>query len=213
MWPHSLEVMGLKACHQMPMIMLGKLCSIYFVFNWRINASSEVRSWEVIGWLYLKGNALAGSVFCYIPPVCWMLSLGAWIFTGGTHCGLMKYIGEVVRDNTISRSSEENVVAIGIAAWGMISNRESLIRSGDNDVRNMYRLVGKQRGGLAVNYTDYVSDWLLLSAITVSVRGCCSQLCDDQVEWSVKLCLYVQQSRPQQNAFQCNVCVEAHLPT
>ncbi|XP_057278293.1 transient receptor potential cation channel subfamily M member 8 isoform X3 [Pezoporus wallicus] len=52
---------------------------------------------------------------------------------GGTHYGLMKYIGEVVRDNTISRSSEENVVAIGIAAWGMISNRESLIRSGDTD--------------------------------------------------------------------------------
>nr|XP_047914348.1 transient receptor potential cation channel subfamily M member 8 isoform X21 [Anser cygnoides] len=60
-------------------------------------------------------------------------SKGAWIFTGGTHYGLMKYIGEVVRDNTISRSSEENVVAIGIAAWGMISNRESLIRNGDND--------------------------------------------------------------------------------
>ncbi|XP_064015791.1 transient receptor potential cation channel subfamily M member 8 isoform X2 [Pogoniulus pusillus] len=60
-------------------------------------------------------------------------SKGAWIFTGGTHYGLMKYIGEVVRDNTISRSSEENVVAIGIAAWGMVSNRESLIRSGDND--------------------------------------------------------------------------------
>ncbi|XP_060137605.1 transient receptor potential cation channel subfamily M member 8 isoform X1 [Zootoca vivipara] len=56
-------------------------------------------------------------------------SKGAWIFTGGTHYGLMKYIGEVVRDNTISRSSEENVVAIGIAAWGMVSNRESLIRN------------------------------------------------------------------------------------
>ncbi|KAM4698373.1 transient receptor potential cation channel subfamily M member 8 [Rhinophrynus dorsalis] len=56
-------------------------------------------------------------------------SKGAWIFTGGTHYGLMKYIGEVVRDNTISRSSEEKVVAIGIAAWGMISNRETLIRS------------------------------------------------------------------------------------
>ncbi|XP_069841298.1 transient receptor potential cation channel subfamily M member 8 [Dendropsophus ebraccatus] len=53
---------------------------------------------------------------------------GAWIFTGGTHYGLMKYIGEVVRDNTISRSSEEKVVAIGIAAWGMISNRDTLIR-------------------------------------------------------------------------------------
>uniref|UniRef100_A0A8C9F6G9 Transient receptor potential cation channel subfamily M member 8 n=1 Tax=Pavo cristatus TaxID=9049 RepID=A0A8C9F6G9_PAVCR len=60
-------------------------------------------------------------------------SKGAWIFTGGTHYGLMKYIGEVVRDNTISQSSEENMVAIGIAAWGMVSNRESLIRSGDNE--------------------------------------------------------------------------------
>ncbi|XP_025025677.1 transient receptor potential cation channel subfamily M member 8 [Python bivittatus] len=60
-------------------------------------------------------------------------SKGAWIFTGGTHYGLMKYIGEVVRDNTISRSSEENVVAIGIAAWGMVSNRESLIRSCDTE--------------------------------------------------------------------------------
>ncbi|XP_015281869.1 PREDICTED: transient receptor potential cation channel subfamily M member 8 [Gekko japonicus] len=58
-------------------------------------------------------------------------SKGAWIFTGGTHYGLMKYIGEVVRDNTISRNSEENVVAIGIASWGMISNRDSLIRNCD----------------------------------------------------------------------------------
>ncbi|XP_070614671.1 transient receptor potential cation channel subfamily M member 8 [Erythrolamprus reginae] len=60
-------------------------------------------------------------------------SKGAWIFTGGTHYGLMKYIGEVVRDNTISRNSEENVVAIGIAAWGMVSNRENLIRNHDTE--------------------------------------------------------------------------------
>uniref|UniRef100_A0A2I3TFK1 Transient receptor potential cation channel subfamily M member 8 n=1 Tax=Pan troglodytes TaxID=9598 RepID=A0A2I3TFK1_PANTR len=58
-------------------------------------------------------------------------SKGAWILTGGTHYGLMKYIGEVVRDNTISRSSEENIVAIGIAAWGMVSNRDTLIRNCD----------------------------------------------------------------------------------
>uniref|UniRef100_A0A8C5V1W6 Transient receptor potential cation channel subfamily M member 8 n=1 Tax=Microcebus murinus TaxID=30608 RepID=A0A8C5V1W6_MICMU len=56
---------------------------------------------------------------------------GAWIITGGTHYGLMKYIGEVVRDNTISRNSEENIVAIGIAAWGMVSNRDTLIRNCD----------------------------------------------------------------------------------
>ncbi|XP_038605279.1 transient receptor potential cation channel subfamily M member 8 [Tachyglossus aculeatus] len=60
-------------------------------------------------------------------------SKGAWILTGGTHYGLMKYIGEVVRDNTISRNSEENIVAIGIAAWGMISNRDTLIRHSDSE--------------------------------------------------------------------------------
>ncbi|KAG5214517.1 hypothetical protein JEQ12_000093 [Ovis aries] len=58
-------------------------------------------------------------------------SKGAWILTGGTHYGLMKFIGEVVRDNTISRNSEENIVAIGIAAWGMVSNRDTLIRNCD----------------------------------------------------------------------------------
>ncbi|XP_063789308.1 transient receptor potential cation channel subfamily M member 8-like [Pseudophryne corroboree] len=58
---------------------------------------------------------------------------GSWIFTGGTHYGLMKYIGEVVRDNTISRSSEEKVIAIGIAPWGMVSNRETLIRTSTDE--------------------------------------------------------------------------------
>ena len=46
----------------------------------------------------------------------------------------MKFIGEVVRDNTISRNSEENIAAIGIAAWGMVSNRDTLIRNGDVEV-------------------------------------------------------------------------------
>ncbi|KAM4869434.1 LOW QUALITY PROTEIN: transient receptor potential cation channel subfamily M member 8-like [Urocitellus parryii] len=58
---------------------------------------------------------------------------GAWILTGDTHYSLMKYIGEVVRDNTISRNSEENIVAIGIAAWGMVSNRDTLIRNCDTE--------------------------------------------------------------------------------
>lgn len=94
-----------------------------------------------VGLWYLKGKVF----HCILLP-CYpsMLSPGAWIFTGGTHNGLMKYIGEVVRDNTISQSSEESVVAIGIAAWGMISNRESLIRSSDNEVRNMYSRWGKK---------------------------------------------------------------------
>lgn len=70
------------------------------------------------------------------------LLAGAWILTGGTHYGLMKYIGEVVRDNTISRNSEENIVAIGIAAWGMVSNRDTLIRNCDAEVARGGRSAG-----------------------------------------------------------------------
>uniref|UniRef100_H3B2C4 Transient receptor potential cation channel subfamily M member 8 n=1 Tax=Latimeria chalumnae TaxID=7897 RepID=H3B2C4_LATCH len=55
-------------------------------------------------------------------------SQGAWIFTAGTNHGVMRHIGEVVRDHTLSKNSEEKIVTIGIAAWGMIHNRESLIR-------------------------------------------------------------------------------------
>ncbi|KAM5152903.1 transient receptor potential cation channel subfamily M member 8 [Mantella aurantiaca] len=70
---------------------------------------------------------------------------GAWIFTGGTHYGLMKYIGEVVRDNTISRSSEEKVVAIGIAAWGMISNRETLIRTSTTEGNYVAQYINEEQ--------------------------------------------------------------------
>lgn len=60
----------------------------------------------------------------------------------------MKYIGEVVRDNTISRNSEENIVAIGIAAWGMVSNRDTLIRNCDDEVRvSQGALQGRTGGG------------------------------------------------------------------
>ncbi|XP_057553816.1 transient receptor potential cation channel subfamily M member 2 isoform X2 [Hippopotamus amphibius kiboko] len=53
---------------------------------------------------------------------------GAWIITGGSHAGVMKQVGEAVRDFSLSsRSSEGEVVAIGIATWGTLHNRESLI--------------------------------------------------------------------------------------
>ncbi|XP_066542051.1 transient receptor potential cation channel subfamily M member 2-like isoform X2 [Hoplias malabaricus] len=53
---------------------------------------------------------------------------GAWILTGGTHTGVMKHVGRAVRDYTLSSSSvEEQIVAIGVATWGVIHNRQDLI--------------------------------------------------------------------------------------
>ena len=52
---------------------------------------------------------------------------GAWIITGGTHAGVMKHVGESVKDFGLTTSSQNPVVVIGIAPWGCIQNRELLI--------------------------------------------------------------------------------------
>uniref|UniRef100_A0A8D0EZ90 Transient receptor potential cation channel subfamily M member 2 n=1 Tax=Strix occidentalis caurina TaxID=311401 RepID=A0A8D0EZ90_STROC len=55
---------------------------------------------------------------------------GAWIITGGSHAGVMKQVGEAVRDFILSCSHKEGeIVTIGIATWGTVYNRESLICS------------------------------------------------------------------------------------
>ncbi|WAQ96697.1 TMP2L-like protein [Mya arenaria] len=52
---------------------------------------------------------------------------GAWIITGGTATGVMQFVGEAVQDQISSGiKGENNVVAIGIATWGCIANREAL---------------------------------------------------------------------------------------
>ncbi|XP_058152319.1 transient receptor potential cation channel subfamily M member 2 [Dasypus novemcinctus] len=54
---------------------------------------------------------------------------GAWIISGGSHTGVMKQVGEAVRDFNLSSSCRDRgVIAIGIATWGAIHKRESLIR-------------------------------------------------------------------------------------
>ncbi|XP_078085377.1 transient receptor potential cation channel subfamily M member 2 [Mustelus asterias] len=55
-------------------------------------------------------------------------STGAWIITGGSFAGVMKHVGEAVRHcKMTSRSKEREIVAIGIASWGIVHNRESLV--------------------------------------------------------------------------------------
>ncbi|XP_056268534.1 transient receptor potential cation channel subfamily M member 5 isoform X2 [Pseudoliparis swirei] len=55
-------------------------------------------------------------------------STGAWILTNGLRYGITKHLGQAVRDHSLaSTSSKVRVVAIGIAPWNMIHNREALI--------------------------------------------------------------------------------------
>uniref|UniRef100_A0A3Q0QYY3 TRPM SLOG domain-containing protein n=1 Tax=Amphilophus citrinellus TaxID=61819 RepID=A0A3Q0QYY3_AMPCI len=52
---------------------------------------------------------------------------GAWIITGGTHTGVMKHVGQAVRDYALSSSMQGNIVAIGVATWGIIHNMDVLV--------------------------------------------------------------------------------------
>ncbi|KAM9804936.1 transient receptor potential cation channel subfamily M member 2-like [Neosynchiropus ocellatus] len=51
---------------------------------------------------------------------------GAWIITGGTHTGVMKHVGQLVKDCSLGN---DQVVTIGVATWGIVRNRKSLIRT------------------------------------------------------------------------------------
>ncbi|XP_053721889.1 transient receptor potential cation channel subfamily M member 5 [Synchiropus splendidus] len=55
-------------------------------------------------------------------------STGAWILTNGFRFGITKHLGQAVRDHSLaSTSSKVRVVAIGVAPWNMIHNKEALL--------------------------------------------------------------------------------------
>ncbi|XP_078514877.1 transient receptor potential cation channel subfamily M member 2-like isoform X2 [Lissotriton helveticus] len=74
---------------------------------------------------------------------------GAWIITGGCHAGVMQLVGEAVRDFSMTDSSygDSEIVTIGIATWGIVYNRASLISKADGRPAE-YDLDEKNQGGL-----------------------------------------------------------------
>ncbi|KAL6095109.1 trpm4 [Pungitius sinensis] len=56
-------------------------------------------------------------------------STGAWILTEGLREGVGRCVGEAVRDHATAASSVSlnRVVALGIAPWGLVDNREQLV--------------------------------------------------------------------------------------
>ena len=47
--------------------------------------------------------------------------------TGGMHAGVMKHVGEAVREFTVAQGSKSKIVALGIVPWGAVSNKEALV--------------------------------------------------------------------------------------
>lgn len=52
-----------------------------------------------------------------------------WVFDnkGGTNAGVMKHVGEAVKEQEITFGSEDKVNVIGVASWGIVDRKDSLI--------------------------------------------------------------------------------------
>ncbi|XP_071824925.1 transient receptor potential cation channel subfamily M member-like 2 isoform X3 [Apostichopus japonicus] len=87
------------------------------------------------------------------------LSTGAWIITGGSNSGVMKYVGEAVRDYAIAAggTAATNVVAIGIATWGILDQQEVMI-SNEGKWPAIYRMDNLKPKGprLDPNHTHFI---------------------------------------------------------
>ncbi|XP_037331641.2 transient receptor potential cation channel subfamily M member 4a [Pungitius pungitius] len=58
-------------------------------------------------------------------------STGAWILTGGLKEGLARCVGEAVRHHGAAAPaiSKNKVIAVGLAPWGLVNNREQLVNA------------------------------------------------------------------------------------
>ena len=59
---------------------------------------------------------------------------------GGTNTGVMKHVGEAVKEQEITFGSEDKVNVIGIATWGIVDRKDSLIA---RKVKYMYSTAQK----------------------------------------------------------------------
>uniref|UniRef100_A0A3Q2XU54 Transient receptor potential cation channel, subfamily M, member 4a n=1 Tax=Hippocampus comes TaxID=109280 RepID=A0A3Q2XU54_HIPCM len=58
-------------------------------------------------------------------------STGAWILTGGIWEGVARCVGEAVRDHDAAAPalSKNKVIAVGLAPWGVVHNRQQLVNA------------------------------------------------------------------------------------
>ncbi|XP_034385716.1 transient receptor potential cation channel subfamily M member 1-like [Cyclopterus lumpus] len=73
------------------------------------------------------------------------VTTGAWIFTGGVSTGVIRHVGDALKDH--SSKSRGKVWAIGIAPWGIIENKEDLI---GKDVTRPYQTMSNPLSKLSV---------------------------------------------------------------
>ncbi|XP_037835934.1 transient receptor potential cation channel subfamily M member 1-like isoform X2 [Kryptolebias marmoratus] len=93
------------------------------------------------------------------------VTTGAWIFTGGVSTGVIRHVGDALKDH--SSKSRGKVCAIGIAPWGIVENKEDLIGT---DVTRPYQTMSNPLSKLAVLNSSH-SHFILSDNGTTSKYG------------------------------------------
>ncbi|XP_041739841.1 transient receptor potential cation channel subfamily M member 4 isoform X2 [Coregonus clupeaformis] len=97
-------------------------------------------------------------------------STGAWILTGGLREGVGRCVGEAVRDHATAAASVSltKVVALGIAPWGLVHNRQQLVNpQGSFPARYYFQNTSRDSCCLDNNYQAF----LLVDDGSVGRRG------------------------------------------
>ncbi|KAJ8304156.1 hypothetical protein KUTeg_017739 [Tegillarca granosa] len=90
---------------------------------------------------------------------------GAWIITGGTNTGVTRHVGDAISDRTTK--AKNKVVAIGIAPWGIVENKEEMV---GKDLVVPYHCVSSLKTNYAVLNSNH-SYFLLVDNGTVGKYG------------------------------------------
>uniref|UniRef100_A0A3P9HQ68 Transient receptor potential cation channel subfamily M member 4 n=1 Tax=Oryzias latipes TaxID=8090 RepID=A0A3P9HQ68_ORYLA len=98
------------------------------------------------------------------------VTTGSWILTGGLREGVSRCVGEAVRDLGAGalNSSKNKVIAVGVAPWGMVNNRQQLVNPKGSFPARYY----VQHKSLDSNYLDNnCKAFLLVDDGSVGRRG------------------------------------------
>nr|6CO7_A Chain A, Predicted protein [Nematostella vectensis]6CO7_B Chain B, Predicted protein [Nematostella vectensis]6CO7_C Chain C, Predicted protein [Nematostella vectensis]6CO7_D Chain D, Predicted protein [Nematostella vectensis] len=83
---------------------------------------------------------------------------GAWIITGGTNTGVMKHVGEAVKEQQLMFGSDTQVNVIGIATWGIVDKQSDLISEKNGKYPALYSMEptpGHQGAMLDPNHSHF----------------------------------------------------------
>uniref|UniRef100_A0A8C4RL88 Transient receptor potential cation channel subfamily M member 3 n=1 Tax=Erpetoichthys calabaricus TaxID=27687 RepID=A0A8C4RL88_ERPCA len=73
------------------------------------------------------------------------MTTGAWIFTGGVNTGVIRHVGDALKDH--ASKSRGKICTIGLAPWGIVENQEDLI---GKDVVRPYQTMSNPLSKLTV---------------------------------------------------------------